>query len=260
MESRRYEVINAVRTLGEMIEGVVGMDELALRRYRAAFLKELDRVLADVGAGQAAARAIKEIELTMEAVDATQAEMGAATASVAVSPALDDTRAQTPLPLRSPSEHDNAVAGAGPPKVTGEMSASSGLKFGESADLTGVGSISATDSGRNVFEGQEGYETSGLYVRATSDATIRKLEEAGAELRNLLRELESKNEAAAEFELQMVVASVAGLVEMLERGALHLGLAHDSRTLLEGFRDRHPELYGALIQAGITLLVGLLIA
>ena len=204
--------------------------------------------------------AVTEVEETpIEGDDETEteAEQGAADASVVVSGTLDDTRAETPLPLRTASEQDNAVAGAGPPKETGAMSASSSLEFSESADLTGVGSISATAPSRNVYAGREGYETSGLIVVATADESIAKLRETEDALSQLLQSLKGENHPDAKFQLMRVIASLEGLVAMLAMGTAHLGLANDTRTLLDRFKDDHPHLYEAA-KVGVAALAALL--
>ena len=99
----------------------------------------------------------------------------------------------------------------------------SGAGISESADLTGVGSMSATgnrDRARNAYAGRDGYETSGLFVRATADETIAKVREVEDALRRFLDEVQGQNDPDIKRQLIDITAAIKGLVEMLAGDSL----------------------------------------
>jgi len=111
----------------------------------------------------------------------------------------------------------------------------------------------------NPYAEKPGYVTSGAFVVANSDATIKTFQEAEQELRNLLRSLKGQNDVeAAQLELKMVVASLSGIVSMLQDSVLHLGLASDSRNILEKLKDDPVigHIAMGLIQVVAKLLLG----
>ena len=101
----------------------------------------------------------------------------------------------------------------------------------------------------------KGYETAGLFVFATAEDTVQKLNEAGVELRKFIDELDGQNERLAELQLRHVRTALAALVGTLGDGLVHLGFAHDTRNWLQRILDEHPEhVLGTGIQLAIATL------
>ena len=63
----------------------------------------------------------------------------------------------------------------------------------------------------------------------------------------------------AELELRLVTVTIAGLVGMLQEGAVHLGLAQDSRNWLQRYLEDHPEVVFAANIASTIATLGMII-